>query len=477
MNQLAYAGRVRYAARHFARTPNIGGLDACNCRASNLRGYRIGTLRGLNATSTRSTVPMRSTVSMRSTVPMRSIPVLLPVSDTKAVAAAVRLFQPSALRGLGSTQQVQGATSLAATGAKVGSIVPGVGTVIGGVVGAVAGWVTNKKPPVRPSPQQMQQCQQLLSEYMGFAAQLPNQPIPMDQEQLRQLNWCLDAVHGAKIQLRDPRWFDPDVSNVFIPIAKEIVRKIYETPVGATVNLGAISFKDPKGRTITFSGYSFTNPVFTDLKTFCETIFGPMMVKMCQETAGKGGSGCEAYYGQTPEFRRWLYDLLGWAAQTTLPNISEEDLRAASVVAQQTGTSAKDVVSAVEQIINKNVARGDTAALLSTTPVTVSPRSTAPPPGPAPGSTPAPFTPLLPTASPGAGSDIGTILSQLLQNQQTPSTSSLAPPSSLLPSGALIPAPVTPSTVDWLRSPYVLGGAALTLLAFVFVLKKKSRRA
>lgn len=300
---------------------------------------------------------------------------LIPVSSRAAVRNAILKFSGAAHRsaahysaahrmnGLGDSAQVQGAAAGAAAGAKAGSIIPGIGTVIGAFIGAVVGWLGAKKP-VRPTEEQLAQCQQLLADYDLYTSQSPDVPLPMSRQQLIDMNWCLDAVHGAKVGLRDPRWFTPDVEGVFIPMALTIVKKIYSTPVGATVNLGEISFKDPKGRSIKFSGYSFVNPVFTDLKSFADQFFIPMAVKMCQETAGKGSGGCESYYAQEPLFRRWLYDLLGWAAREALPNISESDLRAASQVASQVGTSAKDVVSAVESIIQRSVAREETAALL-----------------------------------------------------------------------------------------------------------------
>jgi hypothetical protein len=239
----------------------------------------------------------------------------------------------------------------------------------------------------------MQKCNALLAEYTTMAGQSPSAPIPLDKQQLTDINWCLDAVYGGKyVGVKDPRWFAPDVDGMFIPIGKSVVRKIYETPVGQVVNIEAISFKDPKGRTISFKGFSFVNPVFTDLKTFVAQYFAPMAVKMCENTAGKGAPGCQAYYGgQVPEFTRWLYDLLAYCARTELPNISESDLKAASEIAATTGNSAKDVVSVVESIIKRTVQSGETAALLS-------PQSSGPGAAPAPPLIPTQaITPLLPS--------------------------------------------------------------------------------
>lgn len=378
------------------------------------------------------------------------------------------------LRGMGDSAQTQSAAQYAALGAKAGSVIPVVGTVIGAVVGAVVGWLSAKKKPPRPTAQQVAECKTLLSEYMGYASQMPTQPIPLDQEQLRQLNWCMDALYGSKVGLRDPRYFDPDFLGTFVPMARQVVRKIYETPVGGTVNLGEIAFKIGK-QTFKFSGYSFVNPAFTDLKTFCDQYFIPMAVQMCKETAGKGAGGCESYYGQQPEFRRWLFDLLGWAARTELPNISEEDLKAASQVAATVpGSSAKDVVSAVEQIIGRTVERGETAAVLtpatgpppalpivpSGSPTAVPPASgVAPVPRAEPGATPFPapssFTPFAPT--------------------QPALYSPLAPISN---SGSIVPI-ATPGATPGMtekqsifENPWLIGGGVLALGALLMKRKR-----
>jgi hypothetical protein len=372
----------------------------CACRRSQpLAGYVARTLRGYRAV----------TLSGFGDPVAPGTPALLPVSDRKAVADAIRMFQMrAAARGLGDTAQATSAAQSSATLAKVGSAIwPGVGTVIGAVVGAVVGWLGSKKPPVRPSPQQIAECKARISDYMNFAAEMPDQAIPLDKAQLLELHWCLQAIYGGHyIGVKDYRWFNPGVEAALIPAAQQLVRKIYETPVGQQVAIDTITFKDPKGRTLSFKGFSFTNPQFTNLKTFTEQVWLPMAVQYCENTAGKGAPGCAEYY-RTPEFRRWLYDVIGWAARTELPNISEADLAAASQVATQVGSSAKDVVTAVEQIIGRSVQREETAALLT-------------PPGTAPPSTAPPIaTPTLPPNATGADiqAAITQLTTQLMQSQ------------------------------------------------------------
>lgn len=383
--------------------------------------------------------------------------------------------------GLGATEQAQGAASGAAAGAKAGSIIPVVGTVIGAVVGAVVGWLSSKPKPVRATAEQVAQCRAMLSEYMQFASQTPNAPIPLDKDKLRQLNWCMDAIYGGHyVGVKDPRWFDPDVEGVFIPAARAVVKVIYATPVGQPVNIEAISFKDPKGRSIAFKGYTFVNPLFTDLKSFAAQVFQPMMVQMCKETAGKGAPGCDAYYGgQVPEFTRWLYDLLAWAAREELPNISEADLRAASQVAQSTGTAAKDVVSAVEQIINRPVVRGETSALLTgqtdqpgvtaPTPVVNVPPSTAPP---------------LPGVTTQAAADVTALISQLVAQNAATNQATQAALNALANQGT----PITPAVITSVQKEVAaqqvtqaggLNTALLTgggLLAAFFLLGRPAKR-
>lgn len=371
------------------------------------------------------------------------------------------------------TARIQSAGQTAALGAKAGSIIPVVGTVIGAVVGAVVGWLATKKKPPRPSPQQVAECKALLNEYMSFAGQMPTQPIPLDQEQLRQLNWCLDALYGSKVGLKDPRYFDPDVAAIFIPMAKQIVRLIYETPVGATVSLGKLSVKIGK-QTFSFAGYSFVNPAFTNLKNFCDDYFVPIAVQLCKETAGKGAGGCDAYYGQTPEFRRWLFDLLGWAARTELPNISEADLSAASQVAATVpGSSAKDVVSAVEQIMGRTVQQGETAAVLT------------------PATGPPPALPIVPTGPPTSAPPASGIVPPTFAEPSIPPTPTLPASPFPLPFAPTMPGVPTPflplapnakpqgavatDTGQWFENPFVIGGAVLATGAFLYSQRRKRR--
>lgn len=380
---------------------------------------------------------------------------------------------------LGDAQQAQAAASYAAAGAKVGSIVPGIGTVIGAVVGAVVGWLSGKSKPVRASAEQVAQCKSLVGEYMGYAAQLPNKPIPLEWEQLSQLNWCLEALYASDVNRRDPRWFDIEFHEAMRPLAIQIVKKIYETPIGATVTLDAISAKDIKGRTLTFQGFSFVNKPFTDLKTFNDEYFFNVIVKICEDMTKNNGGRCPQYHGR-PEWRRLAYDLLAWAARTTLPNISEEDLKAASAVAATIpNTSASNVVSAVEQIMGRTVQSGETAAALTTV-------TTPPTPAPAPPSTAPPVT--LPTISsvtaPAAG-DVSTLVAQLLAQGQSQTDAFNSAVAALQSQGKVvtpadktaIAAQVEQAASPWYKQPALLATAGLALFFLAVPMLKKSRRA
>lgn len=313
---------------------------------------------------------------------------LIPVSSRAAVRNAIQLFQGNqnniTLAGLGTSEQAQGAAQGAAAGAKAGSVIPVVGTVIGAVVGAIAGWVLAKKKPVRPTTAQKEACQIEVTDYMQYASQMGAAPLPLDEAALKHINWCYMALYGADIKNLDPRYFDGNFVDL-MNIAKDIVRKIYATKVGDTVQIVGTTNKI-RGQTFRSAGLTFVNPTFTDLRDFTQRTFGPMAVEYCTQTAGKGSGGCGNLY-QRPEFQRLLYDMLACAARQVLPNISESDLRASSEVAAQIGTSAKDVVSAVETIIGRSVQREETAALLTLGPTNVvkdiakeiSTTSTAPP--------------------------------------------------------------------------------------------------
>lgn len=272
-----------------------------------------------------------------------------------------------------ASEQAASAASYAASGAKLGSaIIPGIGTVIGAVVGAIVGWLSAKKKPVRPTAQQLADCKALLTEYSGYAAQMPTTPIPLDEAQLKNLNWCLQAYYGKDIKNLDPRFFDGSFTDL-LAIARSLVKAIYNTPVGGTVQVSETVNK-VRGQTFRSSGISFTNPAFTSIQVFSETKFLDVAIQYCDQTAGKGRGGCPGLYNR-PEYRRWLMDLFGFAARTELPNISEDDLKAASVIAQQTGSAASEVVKAVEQVMGRSVERGETAVALApaTTAVTAAP--------------------------------------------------------------------------------------------------------
>lgn len=373
------------------------------------------------------------------------------------------------MNGLGDSAQAQSAASYAAAGAKVGSVVPGIGTVIGAVVGAVVGWLAGKKKPPRPSAEQLAQCKTLVNEYMGYAAQMPSQPIPLDYQQLIDIHWCFQAMYGAKyIGVKDPRWFNPGVEAALFPAARQIVKKIYETPVGAEVTIDAITF-NVMGKSLTFKGFNFVNPQFTDLKSFTANVWKPLAIQYCQNTAGKGAPGCPDYYN-LPDFSRWLYDVIAWAARTELPNISEEDLKAASAVAVTVpGSSAKDVVSAVEQILGQTVKRGETAAVLT------------------PATGPPPALPIVPTGTPSTGTPATGVvpLPAVTPLLPTDTTTSLLPsmPNSLAPyqPTGFTPSPqaskpatsTTASISSWYENPLVLGGGALA--AFLLLSRKKRR--
>lgn len=384
-----YSARVR---------ESVGGLG-CACQSrEDLSGYRR-----INGYIVRRAV--KSGLAGFG-APAMGVPELMPVSDKSAVAAAIRLFQSrrgSNLAGIGNTEQTQGAAAGAATGAKAGSIIPGVGTVIGAFVGAVVGWLAAKSKPVRATAEQLAQCQTLTTEYMGYAAQYPTSPLPLELPQIKDLIWCGNAIHGAMVKLKDPRFFTSGFDEK-IAAARQIVRKVYETPVGQTIEITGLKFTDAKGRKIDLPGISFVNQPFVSILELTQRVMVPFEIKNC-EPWGKGA--CTPYF-DIPLIRRTLFDLLGYAARTELPNISEADLVAASQVAANTGSSSSDVVKAVESIINRPVNRGETSALLtgqSDVPGVIAPTPTA---------TPDATAPPLPGVTPQTAADVTALITQLL---------------------------------------------------------------
>lgn len=224
---------------------------------------------------------------------------------------------------LGDAAQTQSAVSMAAAGAKAGSIVPGIGNVVGAIAGLAIGALLAQKKPVRPSGQQVAQCKVLLQEYQGAAAQSPSLPLPLDLAALKDLNWCMMALYGTDVRLKDPRYFDGSFTDL-VQIARNMVRAIFTTPIGATVNIAETVNKIGK-QTFRSSGLTFSNPPFTNLQAFARDTLLPVAIAYCQQTAGKGAGGCPTLYNR-PEFGRWLFDLLGYVAATELPQVRAEDL-------------------------------------------------------------------------------------------------------------------------------------------------------
>lgn len=214
-----------------------------------------------------------------------------------------------------------GAVQGASFGSKAGTIIPGVGNVIGAIAGAIIGGLLGKKKPVRPSGAQVAQCQDLLKQYEEFIA---TNPAPVGRAlgyaQLKDLYWCIQAIYaGHYLGTKDPRWFDGG----FIlneDIARQTVKAVFNTPVGAQLTIKPTDWKDPKGRIIRSSGLTFTNPPFISLQDLNDKYFMPVVVKVCQDTAGKGAPGCPDYYN-LPVMKHLMLDLLDYAASVELPQV------------------------------------------------------------------------------------------------------------------------------------------------------------
>jgi hypothetical protein len=290
-------------------------------------------------------------------------PAFLPVSDRSAVTAAVKLFAQAnaAKKGLSGAQET-GAMQGAAAGAKAGSIVPIVGTVIGAVIGALAGYILAKNHDVRPSKGQIADCQGKVAEYMKNAAQSPAQPMPLTLDALKDLNWCMMALWGSDIGNKDPRYFDGNFTDT-VAMARKVVHAIYETPVGQKVDFTFATAAVEQFASKQLSG-AFVNPPFTNLADFTDNVWDGIVVQYCIDQTRE--AGCGKLFTRH-EYRRLVYDIIGAVAQAELPNISEADLQAASTVAQAVGptTAAKDVVAAVEAVMNKTVIKGEVAKALA----------------------------------------------------------------------------------------------------------------
>lgn len=217
--------------------------------------------------------------------------------------------------GLGDGAQVSTAASYAAMGAKVGSIVPGIGNVVGAVVGALYGAILGKKKPVRPSAEQISQCNQVLSEYEALMAQYPSVPLgaAMGEGNLKSVYVCFEMVRTGTT--KDPRFLDGNWQ-LARDMAIEAVKKTFAAPAGTEVVLSTAGRRDIKGKAFRHVEVRWINTEANSLQSI-----GAKLQRFIEDV-------CLAY--QKPGlcgrwgddlFGRLAVDIVDWAAATYLPQV------------------------------------------------------------------------------------------------------------------------------------------------------------
>jgi hypothetical protein len=219
--------------------------------------------------------------------------------------------------GLGDSAQIASSASYAATGAKLGTaIVPGIGTVVGAVIGVVVGALLGKKKPVRPTAQDVAQCNTVLQEYESISAQSQGKPVgsALGEGNLKSVFVCYEMVKAGTT--KDPRFLDGNWQ-VARDVTIEAVRKAFDAPPGTQVTLSTVGRKDIKGKAFRPFTVTYVNSDVNTLASIADKV-KQLIVGSC-ENYHKGSMCTDGW--DTPMFSKWCLDAVEWAATTFLPQI------------------------------------------------------------------------------------------------------------------------------------------------------------
>ena len=223
---------------------------------------------------------------------------------TAAVAATmVRRADLAGLAGMGKIDANRTA-SMAATGAKVGSVVPVIGTAIGAVAGAVLSLVGVNKGT---KPQRRARGQEVLAQLAQLPANYAGRQIEYGQKAEPTSGFILliQAVHYAGWQ---PDWGDIWTNNpgnmnrfseLIIENAKTAVRAVVGAPVGAPLTITLNTHIDNmRSRELPFT---FTNPGYQSPQQFAAQVIGPIVAAMLgnMKTRNRGGQAAASF----PQFQ------------------------------------------------------------------------------------------------------------------------------------------------------------------------------
>lgn len=218
--------------------------------------------------------------------------------------------------GLGNAARATSAAQYAGLGAKVGSIVPGIGNIVGGVVGAIAGAILGKKKPVRPSAEQIAQCNQVVNEYESAIAKYGDLPIgaALGEGNLKAVFVCFEMVRLGTTP--DPRFLDGNWQ-LARDVAIEAVKKAFAAPPGTRVSLTTVGRRDIAGKAFRPFTLNYTNSEANTLESIARKTV-EFHIGSCANYNAR--ARCEEIFAM-PYLRHAVVDLVDWAASTYVPQV------------------------------------------------------------------------------------------------------------------------------------------------------------
>jgi hypothetical protein len=274
---------------------------------------------------------------------------------TAAVAATmVRRADSAGLSGLGKIDAARSG-SMIASGAKIGSVVPGIGTAIGAAVGALASLVGINKGT---KPQRRARGQQVLSELARLPPDYQGRQVEYGQKSEPTSGFILliQAVHYAGWQ---PDWRDIWTNNpgnmnrfseLIIENAKTAARAVVNAPVNAPLSIKLNTYMDNmRSREMSFN---FINPGYQSPQQFAQMVIGPIVAAMLgnMKTRNQGGPAAAAF----PQFQT-VAALLADKVYSEVAPASISTQVAQAPVANVPAPIVQDALNIANQITQANI--------------------------------------------------------------------------------------------------------------------------
>lgn len=230
-------------------------------------------------------------------------------------AKALHLSANGGLSGCGcglgtlgvNIQSTAQTASYMSMGAKVGSVVPGIGTAIGAVVGGVYAALKHilGNHDVRVAAADVAACKTMLGQYMQAAAMAgPNGALgaQLTVDQFGKLFYCLLAAYGADFAYVDPRFF-----GVFWLLAdgmaKQIAKAATTLPPGSSFALAKVSAKSDHGEVYTFGPATVQLPGTVTLQTL-GALLNSLMARFCGPEGGRSAGDLAYQNKMDPQGRK-----------------------------------------------------------------------------------------------------------------------------------------------------------------------------